>query len=379
MSDVLDDEIAQVRAEIQALTQQRKLLTSSLLASTKVQSRLSNTSPPTTTTYPPNDATPLNIDNVQEHNRSNIHRLAFGVTAFPFIDPSPELQAKNPLLGIRIDVCNRNGKFDSPYYIFCVRSTDSGQDLSIHRHTIPALVPLEQYEREFLPLTSQAREEDEGYVGSDGVENTTGEARKQDLHLLVSRVRYDLVSWRLRRDAAEWLKEELGLFDRQSRSGERSNSPDSANSSGGERGKRLEPDSANSEHEDENYSSPDTEMTDSDSDEDEVTGRFNVDSLTTLEVDARQLRIIWSDDRVGRLKVSDDGRIEKAVVIGEDGSRVRDVERILTGDETEGCNVKQLLRRLELVYTRSKERKVQESATRSNAPMAVAGKRKRKS
>ncbi|ETI28316.1 hypothetical protein G647_00765 [Cladophialophora carrionii CBS 160.54] len=379
MSDLLDDEIAQVRAEIQALTQQRKLLTSSLLSSTQVQSRLSNTSPPTTTYPQQNDDTPLNIDHVQEHNQTNIHRLALGVTAFPFIDPSPELQAKNPLLGIRIDVCNRHGKFDSPYYIFCVRSTDRGQDLRIHRHTIPALVPLEQYEREYLPLSSPTREEDEGYVGSDGVENTTGGARKQDLHILVSRVRYDLVSWRLRKDAAEWLREELGL-SRRSRNEGRSNGRDPADSTGGERAKRRDRASSNSEHGDDDDSDPDTEMTDSDSDPDELTGKFNVDSLTTLEVDARQLRIIWSDDRVGRLKVSDDGKIEKAVVIGEDGTRVRHVERILMGDEKEGCSVKQLLKRLETVYTKSKERKVQETAaTRTNAPMAVGGKRKRES
>ncbi|KIW73180.1 hypothetical protein PV04_01317 [Phialophora macrospora] len=379
MSDLLDDEIAQVRAEIQALTQQRKLLTSSLLSSTKVQSRLSDT-PPRSTTHPENDGTPLNIANAQEHNQSNIHRLAFGVTAFPFIDPSPELQSKNPLLGIRIDICNRHGKFDSSYYIFCVRANDGGQELRIHRHTIPALVPLEQYERVYLPLSSPAREEDEGYVGSDGAENAEAEARKQDLHTLVSRVRYDLVSWRLRKDAAEWLKEELGL-SRQGRNGEGANSQNSAQSDGGEGSKMRESAGSNSGHGDNDHDSdPDTEMTDGDSDEDdEPTGRFNIDSLTTLEVDARQLRIIWSDDRVGRLKISDDGKVEKAVVIGEDGNRARNIERILMGDGTDGCSVKQLLERLEMVYKKSKERKVREIATNPNVPRAVEGKRKRKS
>jgi central kinetochore subunit Mal2/MCM21 len=378
MSDILDDEIAQVRAEIQALTQQRKLLTSSLLSSTKVQSRLSD-NPPPTTTHPPNDGTPLNIANVQEHNQSNVHRLAFGVTGFPFVDPSPELQTKNPLLGIRIDVCNRHGKFDSSYYIFCVRANDRGQELRIHRHTIPALVPLEQYERVYLPWSSPPREEDEGYVGSDGAENAEGEGRKQDLHTLVSRVRYDLVSWRLRKDAAEWLKEELGL-SRQNRNGEGANSQNSANSDGGEGSKRRDSASSNSGHgHDEHSSDPDTEMTNSDdSDEDEPTGRFNVDSLTTLEVDARQLRIIWSDDRVGRLKISDDGKIEKAVVIGDDGNRARDVERMLMGDGKDGCSVKQLLERLEMVYKKSNERKVRETATSPNMPRAVDGRRKRK-
>src|ERR1700761_1874050 len=116
MRDSLDDEIAQVRAEIRNLTQRRKLLTSSLLSSTKAQSRLVTDNSPTTAPAQDDDLTPLNLANLQEHTQSNTHRLALGVTSFPFTDPSPELQSKNPLLGIRIDICNRHGKFDSPYY-----------------------------------------------------------------------------------------------------------------------------------------------------------------------------------------------------------------------------------------------------------------------
>ncbi|KAJ9609145.1 hypothetical protein H2200_006916 [Cladophialophora chaetospira] len=329
----LDDEIAHVRAEIQALTQHRKLLTSSLLASTKVQSRLFNT-PTSPTSISHDDSTaPLNLTNLQEHTQSNAHRLALGVTAFPFTDPSPEFQSKNPLLGVRFDICNRLGKFDSAYYIFCMRANDTGEELRIYRHTIPAVVPLEQYERECLPLAASTREDDEGYVGSDGAENEDPQPKKQSLHSLVGRVRYDLVSWRLRQDAAEWLKDELGL-------------------SGPRHEKRAERDS----------DMPDNTSNNSDNDDDELLGSFNVESLEAQEVDARQIRIIWSDDRVGRLKMSNTGKIEKAVVIGEDGERVRDVERTLMGSESEqdGVSVKQLVERLEIVYQKSEEKKERE-------------------
>ena len=339
MADSLDDDIAQVRAEIQNLTARRKLLTSSLLSSTKVQARLFN-KPTSANAIRPEDntATPLNISNVQEHAHSNSHRLAFGITSFPFDDPSPELQSKNPLLGIRFDICNRHGKFDAPYYIFCIRPGEAaGADgLRIHRHTIPALVPLDQYQKEYLPQgTPSDRGDDEGHAGLDGsrVVNSS-EFQRQNLHGLVGRVRQDLVSWRLRQDAIEWLKEELGL---------------------------SRPNHKQKEHG--SKSSRDPENTDSEmfdgsdeiEDEDEPTGKFNVTSLTLDDVSARQIRIIWADDQLARLKISDTGKIEKVAVIGIDG-RVKDAERILMGEhEKDGVSVMKLLERLEMLYVKSTE------------------------
>ena len=356
MTDSLDSEIANLRASIQTLTAQRRLLTSSLLASTKVQSQLFTTSTP-----------PLNLTNIQEHSASNIHRLAFGVTSFPFTDPSPELQSKNPLLGVRIDICNRHGKFDSPYYIFCVPAGEpTARDvLRIHRHTIPALVPLEQYEREYLPLRSsqQGDEEDEGYAGSDDSRHATGsETVKQDLHALVAKVRHDLVSWRLRQDTADCIREELGL-SRLVEENTRAVSED--------KGSPANPDSLMQESDDDPGSERDEGS--------EPTGKFNVTSLTALDTSARQLRIIWSDDQVGRLKITDTGKIEKAVVIGEDGNRARDVERILVGDnETDGASVATLVKRLEIVYNKSMAILNEPEASAQPVPKR-RGRKKRKS
>ncbi len=357
MSDSLDDDIAQVRAEIQALTQQRKLLTSSLLASTKVQSRLSSNATNPTSQVQDEITSPLNLTNLEEHSQSNVHRLAIGVTSFPFTDPSPQLQSKNPLLGVRFDICNRKGQYDSPYYMFCIRVNDIGQEVRIHRHTLPALVPLEQYERDYLPLPSPTREDDEGYVGSDGAETSGDEPKKQNLHALVGRVRYDLVSWRLRQDVAGWLKEELGLSESSEKEKTAKKVGTTTISNGGGQ-------------DEEDPSDPDTDMPDEDPDEDETSGKFDIDSLEPLEVDARQLRIIWSDDRVGRLKIADSGKIEKAVVIGDDGNRIRDVERVLTGDEKDGVSMEQLLERLELIYVKTKEKEATEVSPEKSHEMA---------
>ncbi|KIX06170.1 uncharacterized protein Z518_04144 [Rhinocladiella mackenziei CBS 650.93] len=291
----LDDEIAQVRAEIQTLTQRRTLLTSSLLASTKVQSRFSNLSLSSNNANLLNqDLTPL-LQSSRKHSQSNIHRLGFGVTSFPFHDPSPELQSNNPLLGIRIDICDRTGRFDSPYYLFCMRDRDGEQspNLRIHRHTIPALVPLQVYEKQYLPRQHDDEMED-SMVGDEGL------AKKQDLHSLVERVRHDLVAWRLRQDAVGLVREELGIPE-----------------------PKVPVDRPGS--------TSDEEMVTEDLEEEEEEGRrFGVLDFAAMNVDARQVRILWSDGRVARVRISDQGKIEKAVVIGLDNDRMRDLERILT-------------------------------------------------
>ncbi|OAP57493.1 hypothetical protein AYL99_08231 [Fonsecaea erecta] len=348
MGDSPDDEIARVRAEIEKLTQQRKVLTSSLLASTKAQSRLSDA--------PSKHDSPLQLENLQLHSQTNAHRLAFGVTSFPFHDPSPDLRSKNPLLGIRIDVCNRKGIFDSPYYMFCIRARDSGDELRIHRHTIPALVPLEQYEKQYLPTSSL---DIEGYGGSDdsGLDvNERGRATKQDLHGLVSRVRYDLVCWRLRQEATEWLREELEIpesFDQPLRfAKDPAEETRETDNKDGDAEIRPAKNNANGRGDDDD---PERAPEEDDDEEEEIAGKFNVHSLISLEVDARQLRIVWTDDRVGRIKISDDGKVQKAVVIGLDGNRVKNVERILMGDGEGSVSLYDLMGRLEEVYKRSRE------------------------
>ncbi|OQV03156.1 hypothetical protein CLAIMM_08241 [Cladophialophora immunda] len=353
MSDSPDDEIAQVRAEIEKLTRQRKLLTSTLLASTKAQSRLSNHYP--APSAPSNSNNPQQLNDLQQNSHTNAHRLAFGVTSFPFHDPSPELRPWNPLLGIRIDICNRKGVFDSPYYMFCVRARDTGDELRIHRHTIPALVPLEQYEKQYLPISYL---DDEGYGGSEDSRLNANEREtttKQDLHSLVSRVRYDLVSWRLRQDVTEWLREELAIPDSSAQPASSSKdqtegAKEDTDMKQGDGDLRSAEISSYIESED---NDPERESEEVDGEEEEITGKFNVHSLASLEVDARQLRIIWSDDRVGRIKISDDGKVEKAVVIGLDGNRVKDVERILIGDGGGSVSLYDLVGRLEEVYKRS--------------------------
>ncbi|KAL2418116.1 hypothetical protein ABEF95_002085 [Exophiala dermatitidis] len=333
-TDTLDQEIEQVRAEIQALTKRRKLLASTLLSSTKVQTQLFKFQDSSTTNHPDGSAkTTRLLETAKHRSQANIHRLAYGVTSFPFYDPSPEMQSKNPLLGIRFDICaDRTGRFDSPYFIFCVK-TGSGRrhrnndrhvhrqdeqyqhpELKIHRHTIPALVPLQDHEKVYLPLSSDegysnssgnSQEEDDNHHHHHDEAGTTGrtqthppnhkQSQSQDLHGLVTQVRHDLISWRLRQEAVALMREELELPPLTINVGDDSNDNDYNDSTS---------------HESSN-----------------IAGKFGVQDISPIGVDARHIRIVWSDGRVGRLRISDQGKVEKAVVVWTD--RLRDQERLL--------------------------------------------------
>lgn len=346
LSDRLDDDIARVRAEIESLTKRKNLLVSSLLSSTKIQSQLANNNDRVI-----NDQNPLEAH--AQHNLTNIHRLAYGVTSFPFTDPNPDTSDK-PLLGVRFDIPSRNGQFDkAPYYIFLKR-IDEGDEystaqssgdtrrhsLKIHHHTIPALVPLEAYAARYLPSpvladdhTDTHRSRDEGYFstsadndGNDEPAQNSDELRQdtaadgpepvQDLHALVAAVRHDLLSWQLRNDAISLAREQLGLAD-------------------GNNGR--ESDRVNA-------------------------GKFSVQLVEATAVDARFVRLVWQNGTVARLRLTDDGHIDRAVVLGDTGGgvssdRMKDMERLLTSSRDGGqLKFRELTERLALVETKMLKR-----------------------
>ena len=240
-----------------------------------------------------------------EQSKQATYRLAFGVTGFPFVDPSPDT-SNVPLLGIRFDIYKRNGQFDSPYYVLCKRVSDESSEVRVHRHTIPALVPLGQYEEQYLPLA------DEGY-GSEDSQLGAGSGR-QDLEAFAAAVRKDLVAWRLRQESIERVREKLGL-----------SVEDDVDGRGGRE----------AENEDGNTVGA---------------GKYGVVTVEPVAVDAHFARIIWADGRVGRIKISEDGNIQRAVVIGlVDGQEQRRAndERVLVD---EGARIDTLVNRLEQIY-----------------------------
>lgn len=289
ISEQIDDDIAKVRAEIDLLTKRNNLLTSALISSSEIQKQLRQHAQHTS-----DEGLTTLLETQSTRVSTNVHRLALGVTSFPFHDPSPDT-SNRPLLGVRLEVCTKDGTFDSSYYMMLRRVNDESNELRVHRHTIPALVPVDQYQERYLPL------QDEGY----GSEDSMMEGQGQDLKGFVAAVRQDLVSWRLRQEAVEMVKERLGLNETEAVA------------------------------------------------EDQAM-KFGVASIDATGVDTHYLRIVWENGWVGRLKIGDGGSIQKAVVIGkvkDEDQRIEQVERLLAYD---GARLENLYELLEVVHGKRK-------------------------
>ncbi|OGE54359.1 hypothetical protein PENARI_c006G01188 [Penicillium arizonense] len=291
----LDTSITSIRAEIQTLQKRKRLLTSSLLTTTQIQSLLRT--PKTESTTNLEHLSPL-VHAAGKHNTSNHHRIAFGVTTFPFKDPSPTINAQNKnLLGVRIDVCTRNGRFAKPYYVLLrserrhAAGKESGRRLRVHRHTVPSFISVAKLEHVYLP---RARRHEEGGDGDTSSEETAPtktskkhpSTHKQDLGGFVRELRRELVAWHTRIDAIDLLREWVGLVDSEGR-------PIPA--------EEVSPD-------------PST----------------GIVGLAAVPIEARYVRVEWEDGRVGRFKLSNGGIVERAVVIGDAG-RDKRTEDLMTG------------------------------------------------
>lgn len=293
MEESLDNDISSLRSEspsllfllstrptdqqqVTTLQKHRHLLRTSLLSSTPIQSLLSQSESESQPQFQPqSEISPL-LSTAASHTRTNHHRIAFTTTTFPFTDPDPTTTSPN-LLGIRIDISARDGKYVHPYYIFVKKSGEKEKAVGIHRHTIPGFVGVDKLARAYLGDYSDGGGEEALKPWKKGRRR----GRKgQDLKGLVREVRRELVSWHLRRDVVELLNERLRLRLREREGG------------GGE----------------------------------------GIESLNATAVDARYFRLLWTDGRVALFKVSNSGKVDRAVVIGETGRR-KDLERALTGGD----------------------------------------------
>lgn len=241
----------------------------------------------------------------------NHHRIAFGATAFPFKDPSPTASATK-LLGIRIDVCARNGRFAKPYYVLLrqensMAGSGSAKILKVHQHTVPSFISLAKLEGLYLSQSGASHGNGDRDGLSDGedepadlrdLRKKSGRAtRKQDLRGFVRELRRELVAWHMRVDAVDFLREKLGLV--------------------GDNGEPRPFDV-----------SPDRDT--------------GIVSLAAAALEARYVRLEWVDGRVGRFRLSNAGIVERAVVIGDEG-RDKKTEDAMTGG---GGRVEMLLDRL---------------------------------
>lgn len=317
LNQSLDEDIQNIRAEIQNLTSRRKVITATLLSSTRLQShiRQQQSSSAAVTDVPPELASLLH--RASEHNQSNIHRLAFGITAFPFNDPNPagtdDALVDPRLLGIRLEIPCRDGTYKAPHYILCRRVGADGVKLRVHRHTIPSFIPLKDYEDDFLPVAAEEEENNGDDTTMDEATEGDEAGPKQDLHGFVRRVRRDLIGWNSRVEAIQFVAEQLGLSP---------SSDEKTRKKQKRTGSKSLPDSC------------------------------GVHRFEAVGVDARYARIEWQDGRVGRVKICDKGYVERAVVFGDEG-RLKHIERVLSDGGT--VQIQDLATRLRMVEEQDNE------------------------
>ncbi|KAL4800564.1 Cenp-O kinetochore centromere component-domain-containing protein [Aspergillus venezuelensis] len=328
MEEELDSEISSIRREIRKLQRRRRFLSSSILSSESLQKRLRPEKQPVSTlTGLDDDISPL-VHAAASHAQSNHHRIAFSTTTFPFKDPSPTTDNEDSnLLGVRIDVCIRNGRFTKPYYLLLrkVRAESEPGDriaktrLKIHRHTIPAFIPVERLSRIFLPEAPR--------VNSNEIEQLKKPApRKQNLQSFVREIRRQLVAWHTRVDAIHYLREQIGIVrkDGEAYTDDSEDGPwdrDILSDIGFDSGlgeTRL------------------------------VKNEYGILSFSPTALEAVYVRVEWEDGRVGRFKISNSGLVERAVVIGDEG-RDKALEGVLAGGDRKVLGVLERLKKGEVL------------------------------
>ncbi|KAF7564557.1 cenp-O kinetochore centromere component [Pyrenophora tritici-repentis] len=280
-AEQLDEDISQLQTRIALLQAHRANLSSVLLSQPHLAARLQTSNQRDTHA----ETTKCIIAQQQKRNLENVYRTCAGVTAYRVKDPDPNAINNGNILGVSIDV-SIGAKFVETYHVLLsVREKEDKKILSIHKHTIPPCIPLQQLAHKWIPGSTKDDETDP----------------EQDLVHFGRLLRKELVSWHMRVNAVQELRKEAGLDKPRTDSEEELGTASSA--------KVLnafvsdDEDSSDIEHEE---------------DDDDVALR-----LLDIETDAavRQMTITLSDRRTVVMNITKDGRVDKVVCRTKDGRR----------------------------------------------------------
>lgn len=218
------------------------------------------------------------------------YRICAPVTAFKVLDPDPRAVDGGHVLGLRFEVMSR-GQFLRPYYVMLVRpyagSAQHRSCLRVHRHTLPSAVPLAGLAARHLapPGKPEGRAHDQ--------QQQQQPPRKQHLDRFVRGLRREIVRYHNRMGVSADLRRGLGLHDKA--------------------------------------------RADDVADDDIV-------EVGIADVEAKQIRLTWADERSGRLVMDDDGKVVKFVVMGEHGRDWQTIASLQPKDEHVEDFVKRLQR-----------------------------------
>ncbi|KAI0017919.1 Cenp-O kinetochore centromere component-domain-containing protein [Xylariomycetidae sp. FL0641] len=294
VADKLDNEIANLRAQVESLKRDLQLQTATLLTSEPTRKLLQPASHDKAATASLKTRLRSRADAQDARRQQGLYRTCAGMTAFRVRDPDPNATDGGAVLGLRIEAMAASPAargFLRPFYVLLNRPYPGGsRHLRVHRHTVPASVPLAGLAARHLPAPS-ARDSETG--------------KQQDLAAFARALRRELVRYQNRCAVIGDVRRAAGLEGKNS------------NATGQEERGQQE------------------------------TGGGGILDVSAADPQATQIRIDWLDGRTGRLVMTDDGVITQMVVQGESG-RDRETARKLLGG---GARVEDIVRHLTAAST----------------------------
>ncbi|KAI2470089.1 Cenp-O kinetochore centromere component-domain-containing protein [Annulohypoxylon bovei var. microspora] len=290
VADRLDNEIANLRDQVESLKRDLKLQTATIITSEPTRQLLQasdSTQRPkpaqkTTTPTPRSQELLAKAGEHDARKQQCLYRTCASITTFKVCDPDPRAADGGRVLGLRLEIMYK-ARFLRPYYVLLNRPHAAGsRALRVHRHTVPPCVPLAALAARHLPPPPAARDERDA-------------PKKQDLAAFARALRRELVRYHNRTAAIGDLRSSAGL---ERKTGER------------ERARE---------------------------------GEVPIVDISAADAQAKQIRVEWGDGRSGRLVIGDDGDIVKMVAQGENGQD-RDAVRQLLG---KSVRVEEVVRRLD--------------------------------
>ncbi|PHH68225.1 hypothetical protein CDD82_719 [Ophiocordyceps australis] len=274
-SQRLDREIDSLRAQVTLLQKELDMQCSTILSSHTTQSAIAQDSIPTSPhLFVPQEAQQDHESWAQarlaaraEQQRAYMQQCAFRsaipVTAFKVQDPDPNAVDGGHVLGLRFEVMSR-GQFLRPYYVMLNRPfSHAPRHLSVHRHTLPPAVPLAGLAARHLPPPQPySRRFHDGQDDSPPPQN-------QNLDAFARALRREVMRYHNRLGVAADLRRSLGLHDAVAAAD------------------KLSPNS--------------------------------VVELGIADIEAKQIKLTWADERTGRLVMDDNGNVLNLAIFGPQG------------------------------------------------------------
>ncbi|KAI0172869.1 Cenp-O kinetochore centromere component-domain-containing protein [Hypoxylon sp. FL1284] len=149
VADQLDNEIANLRSQVESLKRDLQLQTSTLITSESTRQILQ------TRSATADDSSRLKelaarADEQNAHKQQCLYRACASITTFKVRDPDPNAVDDGKVLGLRFEVMSK-ARFLRPYYVMLNRPYPDAAYLRVHRHTVPQCIPLSGLAARHLP------------------------------------------------------------------------------------------------------------------------------------------------------------------------------------------------------------------------------------